>query len=273
MLQKIKEATEYIQERLKPEADVAIVLGSGLGDFANEIKVIDAIPYSEIPHFPISAVPGHAGRLVYGEVMGRKVLAMQGRFHYYEGYTMQECTIHVRVFCLLGIKELFVSNAAGGLNKDFKVGDLMVIDDHINHFGDNPLRGENLEQFGTRFPAMNDAYTPSLIEKAHRVAKESNITLQQGVYLGTAGPNFETQAELRYFTTIGANAVGMSTVPEVLVARHCGMDVFGVSIITNIAVPELALEASHDEVQDAAKITGPKVKALFEGMLKQYTIF
>lgn len=268
MLQKIKEACDFIQERFNPEADLAIVLGSGLGDFANEIKVIDAVPYEEIPHFPTSAVPGHAGRLVYGEVKGRKILAMQGRFHYYEGYTMQECTIHVRVFSLLGIKKLFVSNAAGGLNPNFKVGDLMVISDHINHFGDNPLRGENMESFGTRFPAMNDAYTPALIEMANEVAAENGLTLQKGIYLGTAGPNFETQAELKYFSIIGADAVGMSTVPEVLIARHCGMEVLGVSIITNIAVPGLDNEACHEEVQDAAKITGPKVKALFEGMMK-----
>ena len=268
MLQKIKEASEFIQNRFNPEADLAIVLGSGLGDFANEIKVIDAVPYEEIPHFPVSAVPGHAGRLVYGEVMGRKVLAMQGRFHYYEGYSMQECTIHVRVFSLLGIKQLLVSNAAGGLNPNFKVGDIMLITDHINHFGDNPLRGENLETFGTRFPAMNDAYTPSLIEKAEKVGTEKGLSLQKGVYLGTAGPNFETQAELKYFTIIGADAVGMSTVPEVLIARHCDMEVLGVSIITNIAVPGLDNEASHEEVQDAAIITGPKVKALFEGIIK-----
>lgn len=269
MLQKIKEAAEFIQARFQPEADIAIVLGSGLGDFANEIEVIDAVPYAEIPNFPVSEVPGHAGRLVYGVVQGRKVLAMQGRFHYYEGYTMQECTIHVRVFSLLGIKKLFVSNAAGGLNPSFHVGDLMMITDHINHFGDNPLRGKNMEEFGTRFPAMNDAYSTRLREKAQMIADEKGLTLLQGVYIGLAGPNFETQAELKFFSIIGADAVGMSTVPEVLVARHCGMEVFGMSIITNIAVPGLNEEASHEEVQDAAKITGPKVKMLFEALIAE----
>jgi purine-nucleoside phosphorylase len=267
MLQKIKEAADFIQARFAPEAKIAIVLGSGLGDFANEIEVIDAVPYAEIPNFPVSEVPGHAGRLVYGTVKGKKVLAMQGRFHYYEGFSMQECTIHVRVFSLLGIKHLFVSNAAGGLNPNFQVGDLMLISDHINHFGDNPLRGKNLEEFGTRFPAMNDAYSSDLRTIAKAIAAENELTLQEGVYVGLAGPNFETQAELKFFSIIGGDAVGMSTVPEVLVARHCGMEVFGMSIITNMAVPGLNAEACHEEVQDAAKITGPKVKLLFEKLI------
>ncbi len=268
MLQKIKEAADYIKERLNPEADIAIVLGSGLGDFANEIDVIEAIPYAEIPNFPVSEVPGHAGRMVYGTVKGKKILAMQGRFHYYEGFSMQESTIHIRVFCLLGIKTLLVSNAAGGLNRSFQVGDLMMISDHINLFGDNPLRGKNLDDFGPRFPAMNDAYSPRLASLVRHFAAHNNLNLQSGVYLGLAGPNFETQAELRFFSMIGADAVGMSTVPEVLVARHCGIEVFGMSIITNIAVPGLNIVASHDEVQDAAKITGPKVKMLFEGLIE-----
>lgn len=268
MLEKINKAAEFIRERLNPSAEIGLVLGSGLGDFAQEISVIDAVPYGEIPFFPVSEVPGHAGRLVYGEVEGKKVLAMQGRFHYYEGFSMAECTIHVRVFKLLGIKTLLVSNAAGGLNRSFQVGDLMMISDHINFFGDNPLRGRNLDEFGTRFPAMNDAYSPSLRALARKVAKQCHINLQSGVYIGVAGPNFESQAELHFFSMVGADAVGMSTVPEVIVARHCGIQVFGLSIITNIAVPGLNVEASHDEVQDAAKITGPKVKALFEGLIK-----
>lgn len=267
MLKKIKEAADFILQRFNPEAEIAVVLGSGLGDFANEIEVIDTVSYSEIPNFPVSEVAGHTGRLVYGIVNGKKVLAMQGRFHYYEGFSMQECTIHVRVFSLLGIKKLLVSNAAGGLNPKFRVGDLMMISDHINHFGDNPLRGKNMETFGTRFPAMNDAYTPEFRNIAKAIAEKSGITLQEGVYIGVAGPNFETQAELKFFSTVGADAVGMSTVPEVLVARHCGMEVFGMSIITNMAVPGLNEEASHDEVQDAAKITGPKVKVLFEELI------
>lgn len=268
MLEKINKAAAFIRECLNPNAEIGIVLGSGLGDFAEEISVIKAVSYSEIPHFPVSEVPGHAGRLVYGEVAGKKVLAMQGRFHYYEGFTMAECTIHIRVFKLLGINTLLVSNAAGGLNRSFQVGDLMMISDHINFFGDNPLRGKNLDEFGTRFPAMNDAYSPRLRSLARKVAKQQNISLQSGVYIGLAGPNFETQAELHFFSMVGADAVGMSTVPEVLVARHCGIEVFGMSIITNLAVPGLNAEASHDEVQDAAKITGPKVKALFEGLIK-----
>lgn len=269
MLKKIEEAADFIKNRFNPKAEIAIVLGSGLGDFAKEIEVIDVLPYAEIPNFPVSEVPGHAGRMIYGTVKGRKILAMQGRFHYYEGYSMQECTIHVRVFNLLGIKKLFVSNAAGGLNRNFHVGDLMLITDHINLTGNNPLRGKNMDEFGTRFPAMNDAYSIDLRNQAKAIAKENNLTLQEGVYIGIAGPNFETQAELKFFSIIGADAVGMSTVPEVLVARHCGIEIFGMSIITNIAVPGLNNEASHEEVQDAAKITGPKVKLLFESLIEK----
>lgn len=268
MLTKIKEAAEFIKARFSPDTEIGIVLGSGLGDFANEIEVIDSVAYGEIPNFPVSEVEGHAGRLVYGVVKGKKVLAMQGRFHYYEGFSMQECTIHVRVFHLLGINTLFVSNAAGGLNPKFRVGDLMVISDHINNFGDNPLRGKNLSEFGTRFPAMNDAYSLELRDRAKSIAQDNDLTLQEGVYVGLAGPNFETQAELKFFSVIGGDAVGMSTVPEVLVARHCGMQVFGMSIITNMAVPGENAEACHEEVQDAAKITGPKVKLLFEKMIE-----
>ena len=268
MLEKINAAAAFIKERLNPNVKIGIVLGFGLGDFANEISIIGTLSYDEIPHFPVSRVPGHAGRLVYGEVQGKKVLAMQGRFHYYEGFSMADCTIHVRVFKLLGIETLLVSNAAGGLNRSFKVGDLMMISDHINFFGANPLRGQNLDDFGTRFPAMNDAYSPRLRALALDVAKLNNMHLQSGVYIGVAGPNFETQAELHFFSVVGADAVGMSTVPEVLVARHCGLEVFGLSIITNVAVPGLNVDASHEEVQDAAKITGPKVKALFEGLIE-----
>ena len=269
MLERINKAADFIRERFNPQAKIGIVLGSGLGDFAEEIEVIGAVNYSEIPFFPVSEVPGHAGRLIYGEVKGKKVLAMQGRFHYYEGFSMAESTIHIRVFKLLGIDTLLVSNAAGGLNKSFQVGDLMMISDHINFFGDNPLRGKNIDEFGPRFPAMNDAYSPRLRSMARQIAQANGMNLQSGVYIGVAGPNFETQAELHFFGMVGADAVGMSTVPEVIVARHCGLEVFGMSIITNMAIPGLNVEASHDEVQDAAKITGPKVKLLFEGLIEK----
>ena len=224
MLERIRQTTSYLRTRLNNEVPKAvIVLGSGLGQLANEISDKTVIPYSEIPNFPVSTVEGHAGNLIIGELAGQRVLAMQGRFHYYEGYDMKEVTFPMRVFAALGIKVAMLSNAAGGVNPQFRKGDVMLITDHISFLPDNPLRGKNLSEFGPRFPDMTHAYDPQLIETARRVAKENGINLHEGVYIGVQGPSFETPAEYRFFHTIGADAVGMSTGPEVSVAVHSGM--------------------------------------------------
>ncbi|MFR9515357.1 MAG: purine-nucleoside phosphorylase, partial [Rikenellaceae bacterium] len=228
MLEKIKQTAAYINERCQNfEPEVGIVLGTGLGDFANNIDEKYTIEYSEIPNFPVSTVQGHKGRLIFGYVGDRRVVAMQGRFHFYEGYGMEQVTFPIRVMKLLGIKNLFVSNASGGINTSFRVGDLMIITDHINLMP-NPLIGPNIEELGPRFPDMHDCYNHALIAKATAIAEERNIKLQYGVYVGGTGPTFETQAEYKYFKAIGGDTAGMSTVPEVIVARHMSIPVFGV---------------------------------------------
>ena len=234
--EKYIETAEFLRGRIassgKEMPDIAIVLGSGLGKLADSIADPLVVPYSEIPHFKTSTAVGHKGNLIVGALGGRTVLAMQGRFHYYEGYTMQEVTYPIRVFALLGVKTLLVSNAAGAVNPDYRVGDLMVITDHIN-FMPNPLVGPNLEEFGPRFPDMTDVYSPRLRREVDRIAVETGMALQHGVYVAGTGPTYETPAEYRMYRTLGADACGMSTVPEVIVARHCGMEVFGMSVITN----------------------------------------
>lgn len=233
ILERYQEAADYIISRIeerKPET--AIILGSGLGNLADEIENAVVIPYSEIPHFVNSTVIGHKGNLICGSLGGKTVLAMQGRFHYYEGYTMQQVTFPIRVMKLLGIKNLFVSNAAGGINVSFKVGDLMIIRDHINMLP-NPLIGKNQEMFGTRFPDMTRAYDREFISKAEKIAADNDIPLKKGVYVGLTGPSYETPAEYAFYGKVGGDAIGMSTVPEVIVARHCGLRVFGMSVITN----------------------------------------
>lgn len=235
MLEQIKETAAYISGQFGTIPSVAIILGTGLGELAGHITDRQELPYAQIPHFPLSTVEGHSGKLIKGRLGNREIIAMQGRFHYYEGYTMQQVTYPVRVMQQLGVKTLFVSNAAGGMNPDFKVGDLMLITDHINTFPDHPLRGKNYDELGPRFPDMSGAYTPRLIAKALDIAHRNGITVQQGVYVGTQGPSFETPAEYRYFRTIGGDAVGMSTVPEVIVAHHAGMEVFAISVITDLA--------------------------------------
>ena len=233
---KYSATAEYLKQQIneagKAMPSVAIILGSGLGKLADSIVDPLTIPYREIPHFKTSTAVGHKGNLIIGTLGGITVLAMQGRFHYYEGYTMQEVTYPIRVFSLLGIKTLLVSNAAGAVNPDYRVGDLMVITDHIN-FMPNPLIGPNLDEFGLRFPDMTEVYSPRLRHKADKIAAETGITLQHGVYVAGTGPTYETLAEYRMYRTLGADACGMSTVPEVIVARHCGMEVFGMSVITN----------------------------------------
>lgn len=257
-LEKIQETAAFIKEKVGGEMPkVAIVLGSGLGDLANKIDTKVAIPYGEIPNFPISTVEGHKGQLIFGKLGKKYVMAMQGRFHYYEGYTMKEATFPIRVMKALGVKVLCVSNAAGGMNPDFRVGDVMLITDHINLFPDHPLRGKNYNELGPRFPAMNEAYSHRILDLARDIAKKNNVRLMEGVYVGTQGPTFETPSEYRFFYRIGGDAVGMSTVPEVIVARHSDMEVFGLSVITDLGGEGIFVDVSHEEVQQAASKAEP----------------
>ena len=246
----------------------AIILGTGLGHLADEIEIKQTIPYAEIPNFPQSTVEGHSGQLLLGLLGGKEVVAMQGRFHYYEGYSMKEVTFPIRVIYELGIRTLFVSNAAGGTNPNFSVGDIMIITDHINFFPEHPLRGKNFPT-GPRFPDMHEVYDKQLIALADEIAREKGIKVQHGVYLGTQGPTFETPAEYRMFARLGADSVGMSTVPEVIVAHHCGMKVFGVSVITDLGGFDNPVEVSHEEVQKAANAVQPLMTAIMREMIRR----
>lgn len=267
MYTKIQETASWLNERHSSRPEVAIILGTGLGSIADEIEPEVEISYKDIPHFPVSTVEGHEGKLIFGKYAGKDILAMKGRFHYYEGYSMQEVTFPVRVMHELGIKTLFVSNAAGGSNPTFHVGDLMIITDHINAFPENPLRGKNIPT-GPRFPEMNGAYDAQLIQLADSIVKEQNISgVVHGVYYGTQGPSYETPAEYRAFHILGADAVGMSTVPEVIVARHSGIKVFGVSVITNMGLSDHPVSVSHEEVQQAGEQAGKRLKMIIKAML------
>ena len=253
----VSEAAEYLRARLPARPDLALVLGSGLGGLADQIEAPVYIPYGQIPHFPVSTAPGHAGRFVFGRLSGRMVLCMQGRFHYYEGHDMAAIALPVRVLKALGCRALVLTNAAGGVNWDFSVGDFMLITDHINFMGANPLRGENDDAIGPRFCDMTHVYTPEFQQTARQVAAQQGITLREGVYLGYMGPSFETPAEIRAFRTLGADAVGMSTVPEAIAASHCGLPVLGVSLITNMAAGMAGKRLSGDEVIEIANQRGP----------------
>lgn len=255
--QAVSEAAEYLRARLPARPDLALVLGSGLGGLADRIEAPVYIPYGQIPHFPVSTAPGHAGRFVFGRLSGRMVLCMQGRFHYYEGHDMAAIALPVRVLKALGCRALVLTNAAGGVNWDFSVGDFMLITDHINFMGANPLRGENDDAIGPRFCDMTHVYTPEFQQTARQVAAQQGITLREGVYLGYMGPSFETPAEIRAFRTLGADAVGMSTVPEAIAASHCGLPVLGVSLITNMAAGMAGKRLSGDEVIEIANQRGP----------------
>lgn len=263
MLQKIKATAEYIQQKTNFNGKIAVILGSGLGNFGDKIDAEFKLPYSEIPNFPVSTVQGHQGQLIFGKFKGVDVLAMQGRFHYYEGYSMEEVTFPVKVFKQLGVEYLLVSNAAGGTNYNFEVGDLMMITDHISLFGVNPLIGKNENSLGPRFPDMSKAYNPELCEIARSFARNNNIVLHEGTYVGLTGPSFETPAEYRVLHTLGGDAVGMSTVPEVIVANHMSLKVFGISVITNngLAIPEEGNQ--HTEVLDIATVAAPKLEQIF----------
>ncbi len=269
MLEKIKETAEYIKGKVGEIPENAIILGSGLGALVDHISEKNYIPYNEIPNFPVSTVEGHQGNLIFGKLGDRPVLAMQGRFHYYEGYDMKQVTFPVRVMKALGVKTLYVSNAAGGMNKDFQVGEIMIITDHINLFPENPLRGKNYNELGPRFPSMTEAYSHRLIALADEVAREQGIRVMHGVYVGTSGPTYETPAEYEYFRVIGGDAVGMSTVPEVIVANHAGIEVFGLSVITDLGGKDMHEAPSHEEVVKAAEAAQPRMMALVREMISR----
>ena len=270
MIEKIKETAAFIKEQFSIIPETAIILGTGLGELVNHITDQKELAYKDIPNFPISTVEGHSGKLIFGKLGTKDIMAMQGRFHFYGGYDMKQVTFPVRVMKQLGVKTLFVSNAAGGMNPTFKVGDLMVIRDHINLFPEHPLHGKNYNELGPRFPDMSEAYSKRLIKKAFEIAEKNNIYLQQGVYVGTQGPTFETPAEYKYFKIIGGDAVGMSTVPEVIVARHSDMEVFAISVITDLGVEGIVEKASHEEVQKAAALAQPKMTLIMKELVEQF---
>lgn len=269
MLEQIKNTAAYIQSRISFTPEVGIILGTGLGGLVKEINIKHTIPYEEIPNFPVSTVEGHSGKLIFGELGGKYVVAMQGRFHYYEGYTLQQVTFPVRVMKLLGVKNLFVSNASGGVNPDFEIGDLMIINDHINFFPSSPLIGKNVKEMGPRFPDMSEAYSKAIILKAKKVAAANNIKVQEGIYLGLTGPTFETPAEYKMVRILGADAVGMSTVPEVIVARHMDIPCFAMSIITDLGVPGKIVEVTHEEVQEVAAQAEKKMTVIMKELMKE----
>lgn len=266
MSERINETADWLKARIKNQPTIALILGSGLGKLGSEIDADVEISYKEIPNFPVSTVEGHAGKLIAGRLGGQEILAMNGRFHFYEGYSMKEVTFPIRVFHALGIKTLFASNAAGGTNPGFKIGDLMVITDQINMMPENPLRGQNVGP-GPRFPDMSHAYSPRLVERAKAIAKEQGILLHEGIYLGTQGPTYETPAEYRMFRLLGADAVGMSTVPEIIVANHCGMECFGISVITNVS--QTGNKVTHQEVEEAANAAQPRMTKIFRQLITE----
>ena len=260
--QRINDAAQYIKARITEAPSIGLILGSGLGDFADGLENRVVIPFAEIPDFPQPTVEGHAGAFVIGSCQGKTVVALQGRIHYYEGHPQQVITIPVRVMALLGVKQIVLTNACGGVNLNFAPGDLMLISDHINYSGSNPLIGQNLDQFGPRFPDLSNVYTKELRTKIRKVAEENSIALRQGVYVMYSGPNYETPAEIRMFRMMGADAVGMSTVPEAIVAAHCGMDVVGISCITNMAAGVLPQKLNHQEVVETAALVHDKFQKL-----------
>ena len=266
MLEHIQETIKYINKQIDVKPEVGIILGTGLGGLVNEIEIIHSIPYESIPNFPVSTVEGHQGRLIFGLLGGKNVVAMQGRFHYYEGYTMSEVTFPVRVLKFLGIEALLLSNASGGVNPSFEVGDIMFITDHINLMP-NPLIGTNIEELGPRFPDMSEAYDKHLMKEATKIARRHNIKYQQGVYAGVSGPTFETPAEYKYIHILGADAVGMSTIPEVIVARHMNLTCFAVSIISDLGIEGKIVEISHQEVIDSASVAEPKMTIIIKELI------
>lgn len=268
MLNRIRESVDFILNKtgFKPEA--GIVLGSGLGGLVNEVEILHTLPYSSIPNFPVSTVEGHGSNLLLGNLNGVKVIVMQGRFHFYEGYSMQDVAFPIRVMAQSGIKKLYLSNASGGVNPSFSVGDLMIINDHINLMGTNPLIGKNIDELGPRFPDMSEPYDLSMIASAKKIAARLNIPVQTGVYAAVTGPTYETKAEYRYIKAIGADCVGMSTVPEVIVARHMNLPVFAISIITDMGGQEEQQVITHEEVLKVARAAEEKMTALLKELIK-----
>ncbi len=266
---RVNKAVDYIKSEISATPKIAIVLGSGLGGIAEAVEEGKVIPYSEIPGFPVSTAPGHKGELIFGKFNGKDVVLMNGRFHYYEGYHMKEVTLPIRVFQLLGVEVLIVTNAAGGLNPDFEVGRPMIITDHINLMGDNPLIGPNVDEWGPRFPDMSEAYDKDLIEMASVVAKELGIKIYKGVYIGLTGPNFETAAEYRMLRWMGGDAVGMSTVPEVIVAKHGGMKVLGFSAITDMGDPDNLKPLTAEEVLENAERAGKDMAKIISEVVRR----
>jgi purine-nucleoside phosphorylase len=269
MLTQFKESVAYIQSKTNVQPTVGIILGTGLGGLVKEIEIIDEIEYKDIPNFPVSTVESHKGKLIFGNLGGKQVVAMQGRFHYYEGYDMKQVTFPVRVMKLLGIKQLFVSNASGGVNPDFEVGEIMILDDHINLFPEHPLIGKNFDELGPRFPDMSQPYDQKMIETAKIIAAENNIKVSVGTYLGLTGPTLETPAEYKYVRVIGADAVGMSTVPEVIVARHMNIPCFAISIITDLGVPGKIKEVSLQDVIDVANRQEPSMTLIMRELISR----
>ena len=269
MLTKIEATCAYLKSRTRLRPEIAIILGTGLGDLANQIEVTDVISYHDIPNFKTSTVAGHKGQLVFGMLAGKPVMAMQGRLHYYEGYSMQDITFPEKVMWMMGVKYLFVSNAAGGLNPAYKAGDIMIIADHINLFPENPLHGPNCDELGTRFPDMGNAYNRDLVSMAENIAHRLNIPYHKGVYVGTQGPSFETVAEYKYFHLIGGDTVGMSTVPEIIVAHWAGIKCFGVSVVSNALADAGVKETSHEEVQRNTLIAQTNLSTLFRELARE----
>ena len=268
VIQQLRETVTYIRQQCDTQAQIGIVLGSGLGNFIAELSVEKEISYNDIPHFPLSTVEGHSGKLIFGELGGKKIVAMAGRFHFYEGYTPQQVAYPIRVMKMLGVETVLISNAAGGTNQHFKVGDLMIIRDHISFFTSNPLLGKNEEDLGPRFPDMSEPYSKELIAKAKSIAEKLQIPLHTGVYTGVTGPTFETRAEYAFIKLAGGDAVGMSTVQEVIAAAHCGMKVFAMSVITDIGIREEENTITHKEVLQAAKDAEPKLTAIFTKLIE-----
>lgn len=269
MLTQFKESADYIQSRTQVKPTIGIILGTGLGGLVKEIEVIDEINYTDIPNFPVSTVQSHSGKLIFGKLGGKSVVAMQGRFHFYEGYDMKQVTFPVRVMKLLGIERLFVSNASGGVNPDYEVGEIMIQDDHINLFPAHPLIGKNFDELGPRFPDMSQPYDRGMIELAKTIAAENNIRVAVGTYAGLTGPTLETPAEYSYVRAIGADAVGMSTVPEVIVARHMSIPCFAISIITDLGVPGKIHEVSLQDVIDVANRQEPKMTLIMRELISR----
>jgi len=266
-MEKFNEALSYLKAAYPVSPEIGIVLGSGLGNFSDEVKVEKEISYDEIPHFPVSTVQGHKGKLIFGKLSGKNVVCMAGRFHFYEGYNAEQVVFPIRIMKLLGIRALLLSNAAGGVNPDFNVGDLMIITDHVSFFTRNPLIGKNISEFGTRFPDMSESYKKDLIQKAKDIARKKGIPLREGVYYGVTGPTFETRAEYKLVHALGGDAVGMSTVQECIVANHMNLPVFAMSVITDIGVREDQNKITHEEVLQAAKEAEPNFATIFREMV------